>query len=356
MTEQVRVRPKKPSDVNAKSYEGIQSLRFLAAILVVVTHSFFYATERLVPTLGQWPYGGVGVDIFFVISGFVMVISSQKRLGAKNGWKYFAARRLVRIVPMYWIATASKIAIMVALPGAALHASLSPTHVLSSFFFVPTRNEDGRVEPLLGVGWTLTFEMFFYLIFGLALFVYAQKAVWIASALMTSLFIGSFFRPVDWPLWAVYLDSIVLYFVIGMLIAKAAQAGLSTRVLLPVAIVTGVVVAYGIISGDISMDPGSAQRFAFVTLLVAVTVAAEPFIAGRVPKVISFYGNASYSLYLFHPIVCPVVPVALSIIGVRVGWISVVGSIIVALVASAIVYRFVEDPLTRRLRKVSRFA
>lgn len=357
MAEQTRLRARAQPTSNAQSYDGIQALRFLAALLVVVTHSFFYATERLDPLFGQWPYGGVGVDIFFVISGFVMVVSSQRRLSSRDGWKYFAVRRIVRIVPMYWIATSAKVAVMLALPGAALHASLSTGHVLASYFFLPTRNDDGRVEPLLGVGWTLTFEMFFYLVFGLGLFLYARKTIWIASAILAALFIGSFFRPSDWPVWAVYLDSIVLYFAIGMWIAKAATNAKSTQILLSIASVSTLIAVVGIATtSGLNLDPGNVQRFALVTLLVAVVVALEPIIYGRLPKAISFYGNASYSLYLFHPIVAPIAPVALGVIGLRIGWLSVVGSIMVALIAAAAIYRFVETPLTRKLREQSKFA
>lgn len=357
MAEQVSLRVNALLTSKEQTYDGVQALRFLAALLVVVTHSFFYATERLDPSLGQWPYGGVGVDIFFVISGFVMVVSARKRLGSRDGWKFFAVRRLVRIVPMYWIATSAKVVVMLALPGAALHASLSMGHIVSSYFFLPTRNDEGRVEPLLGVGWTLSFEMFFYLVFGLGLFLYARKTIWIASAVLSALFIGSFFRPNDWPTWAVYLDSIVLYFVIGMWIAQAATSAKPKQILWSIASISTVIFMVGVATiGGLNLDPGNLQRFALVTLLVSAVVALEPVISGRLPKMISFYGNASYSLYLFHPIVAPIVPVAMGVIGVRLGWLSVMGSIVVSLIAAAAIYRFVERPLTNKLREQSKFA
>ena len=147
-------------DTTRLNYEGIQALRFVAALLVVVTHTTFYAHERLDNSFSVWGHGTVGVDIFFVVSGFVMMYSSQKFVGSRIGWQGFGMRRLIRILPMYWIATTVKLAALVLVPAAVLHAALDPQKVVMSYFLLPTRNVDGRVEPLLGVGWTLLFEMF----------------------------------------------------------------------------------------------------------------------------------------------------------------------------------------------------
>lgn len=338
------------------TYDGIQALRFFAALLVVVTHSFFYASERLVPGIGQWSYGGVGVDVFFVISGFVMVVSTAKRVDHPDVWKFYAVRRLVRIVPMYWIATTVKLLIMLVLPGAALHASLSTGHVISSYFFIPTRNVDGRVEPLLGVGWTLTFEMFFYLVFGLSLLLMARKAIWLASGVMAALAVCSLFRPGTWPTWAYYFDDIVLYFVVGMWIARIARLSIRKLLLGLVCVACFTIFAVDFVVQGFDFSPGSVQRFTLVCTLVSAVVALEPLLSGRVPRPIMFFGDASYTLYLFHPIVAPVVPVLLGIVGLRIGWLSVLGSICAALTAAAVIYVFVEKPLTKRLRGLSRYA
>src|SRR4051794_40777008 len=137
------------------TYTGVQALRFVAALLVVMTHATLYTSERLDDSLPVWHFGEVGVDIFFVISGFVMMVSTQRLVGRRDGWKYFWMRRTIRIVPLYWIATTIKLLALVVAPAAILHATLDPRDVVLSYLFLPSYNVDGLVQPLLGVGWTL---------------------------------------------------------------------------------------------------------------------------------------------------------------------------------------------------------
>jgi len=159
-----------PKQAVKSNYFGIQALRFIAAGLVLVTHSTFYASERLGTGGSVWHQGAVGVSIFFVISGFVMVVSTRKTWGQVNAWKAFILRRIIRIVPMYWTATTVKLICLLVVSSAVLHSKFDLQHIISSYFFVPTVNVEGEVKPLLAVGWTLYYEMFFYVIFAVALY------------------------------------------------------------------------------------------------------------------------------------------------------------------------------------------
>jgi len=331
-------------------FDGIQSLRFVAALLVVVTHSTFYAGERLDPSVPTWSLGTVGVDIFFVISGFVMVISTAGLEGAKDGWKYFGMRRLVRIVPMYWIATTIKLLTLVALPSAILHAQLDPGKTILSYLFLPSRNFEGRVEPLLGVGWTLTFEMFFYFVFTIALLVRA-KPIWFCAAVLSICALGNIFRPDEWAPVLVYLDPILLYFLVGMAVGQWTRDRCFHRLLgwMSYVIVLWLVIplADGEFSGG---DAYFLTRHICVAVLVIVVVACEGWMTGHVPRPVIYMGDASYSLYLFHPLIAPIVPVVLGIVGLRLGGLSVVLSIVAAVLGAALVFRFVEQPITRYLQ------
>jgi len=199
-------------------YSGVQGLRFVAALLVVVTHATLYTSERLNSALHVWTFGGIGVHIFFVISGFVMVISSGALTGRPNGWKYFAMRRVIRIVPIYWIATTVKLLTLIAVPSVVLHTKLDVTRTFLSYLFLPSRNIDGKVEPLLGVGWTLTFEVAFYAVFAVGLLLRINPLKFCGVVLSVAA-VGNMFRGGSWPAAAVYFDPLVLYFLAGMIIA-----------------------------------------------------------------------------------------------------------------------------------------
>lgn len=333
-------------------YSGVQVLRFVAALLVVVTHATLYTHERLDPSLELWLFGGVGVDIFFVISGFVMVMSSRAIVGRDDAWKYFAVRRLIRIVPIYWIATTVKLLTMLAASGLVLHADLG-WNVPLSYLFLPSTNVDGYVQPLLGVGWTLTFEMFFYTLFAVALLLRVDP-IKFCGVLLAAIAAVSVFRTDEWPAATTYFHPRVLYFLAGMLIAKYALDRVRGLAMVALGCIAALFVALhvsnALLNGQAIQWWDHVLRPVSVIVLVLVVVSAEPLIAGRLPRVMTYQGDASYSLYLFHPIIAPAVPVALSIVGFESSFLSIGLTVSVAVVAAALIFRFIEGPITKRLQ------
>jgi exopolysaccharide production protein ExoZ len=137
---------------------GLQYLRAAAALGVVGFHAS--ENSHLNLDLGQ-----AGVDLFFVLSGFLMWSITE----APTTPMAFFIGRIRRIVPVYWIATC--VVLVGALFSLFPAITLNTPHVLSSFFFIPARSpSNGHIWPLLVPGWTLNYEMFFYLIFSLVLF------------------------------------------------------------------------------------------------------------------------------------------------------------------------------------------
>jgi exopolysaccharide production protein ExoZ len=332
--------------MNAR-YEGVQALRFIAALLVVITHSTLYAGDRLDDSVEVWHFGEVGVDVFFTISGFVMMISAANLVARPNGWKFFGMRRLVRIVPMYWIATTVKVLTVLVMPGAALHSRLQPENAVLSYLFLPSWNSESRLEPVLGVGWTLTFEMFFYAVFTVALLLRVSP-FWMCASVMTALAIASRLRPHGGEYWPglFYLSPIVLYFVVGMAIGLWSRDRNHVRLALSLSGIFAIWAAVAFLRPDVSsMEWVWVLRKVVVSLSLLAVVAFERHLR-KISQPFVFFGNASYSLYLFHPLIAPMVPVALSFVGLRLGWLSVVGSVLVAVVVTALIYRFVEQPLT----------
>ncbi|WP_374413180.1 acyltransferase family protein, partial [Novosphingobium colocasiae] len=144
---------------------NIQALRALAALMVVVVH-----LETLAAPLGigagQLAPFAVGVDLFFVISGFIMVHTTARR---RQSPAAFLANRLLRIAPLYWTLTALLFALAVAAPGLLGATRADPVALLKSLAFIPGERADGTMRPVLFVGWSLNLEMAFYCVFALCL-------------------------------------------------------------------------------------------------------------------------------------------------------------------------------------------
>lgn len=243
---------------------------------------------------------------------------------------------------------------MFVLPAAVLHSAFDPGKIALSYLFLPSRNMDGNVEPTLGVGWTLIFEMMFYFVFAVALLLRVNVFA-LTGTVLGLMAAGSLLREgTDWPAWAVYFDPIVLYFLIGMAIGKASQIPAAMRYAPYLASLLGLgyFAASLLIPGfEFVAKSNHPLIFMLVSCIVLTVVWLEPFIKGRVPGVFLYLGAASYSLYLFHPLVAPLAPEILKRVGLSNSAVSVGMSILGALVVSLVIYRFVEKPLTGFLQK-----
>jgi len=167
---------------------SIQALRGFAVMLVVLFHIQHYVAGRLqLPNLlPRFDIGVAGVDVFFVISGFIMVYASERLFAQPGGVRVFCLRRIVRIVPMYWAATTVLLVYVLARYAdfGAVLGGAGRDYVIASYLFYPYVRPDGWGAPFLGVGWTLNYEMFFYAIFGLSLALPRRIAVPSVGALL----------------------------------------------------------------------------------------------------------------------------------------------------------------------------
>ena len=151
--------------------DGIQWLRAAAAALVVVEHAKnAISTEFLGlhpdrSPLSFFPFSA-GVDIFFVISGFIMAYSSAALFERQGGRRIFLLRRVARIVPIYWLVT-SLMLLMFAAMGSRMWSESGWSTIAAAYLFIPAANPDGAPFPLLVIGWTLNYEMAFYVVFAL---------------------------------------------------------------------------------------------------------------------------------------------------------------------------------------------
>jgi exopolysaccharide production protein ExoZ len=292
-----------------QQYSGVQILRFVAAMLVAAMH-ITQAISIHIPGLGDghyWAPGTAGVDIFFVISGFVMAMSTRTlpdRGPARKraGW-VFMKRRLLRIVPLYWFYTFLKAALVLALPALAVKSSIEPTHLAASLLFVPMMSPWGLVQPVLPVGWTLNFEMLFYTVFAVAIAIGAPRIRFCLLVFLSLFLAGQTFRGAV-PL-VFYAQSIIFEFVLGVGVAQVLMRygtpHAAVGVLLALA---GFVFMFGF---DWRTDGERLAPWGVGAAAVVLgTVWLESWIA-RAPgaKQLSFLGDASYSIYLSHPFVVP---------------------------------------------------
>lgn len=325
-----------------QNYQTIQMLRFVAASAVALTHVTFYIQTRVNPSIEIWKAGAQGVQLFFVISGFVMALSSGAISGKLVDWSDFILRRLVRIVPLYWVMNFVKLAILFLIPS-ALFAKPDWFNIFLSLFFIPSKNENGIIETFYGVGWTLNFEIFFYLI--IAFFLFFRVGVVLFSTLTLGFLLAlSSLRQDDWPSVTYLLHPYLANFIWGLLIAKLVSMKNMDKPLFGSVLV--ILSSYFIFIDQIfpTMSFLGVQYAALVMGLVMIESTAN----GKIPRLILFGGDVSYSLYLTHAMVGPIVVVAVNKLGMnsKFGLLSI--SYLMILVTAIVCHIYVE----RRLGKL----
>lgn len=333
-------------------FTGLQWLRFIAALLVVIMHATEAAHLRGIGE-GIWGLGSIGVDIFFVISGFVMALTTPDSPG-KGGRiqlaKDFLVRRLIRIVPLYWFYSVVKVGMVLAVPSLAMRTVLDPDHVLASFLFLPSMAPWGYVQPVLPVGWTLNFEMFFYLVFALAIALGVGR-LWFASLFFVCIMI---LNGVDSnrPALSFYAQDIVFEFILGVIIAKVVRSDYSLSPLV------GVLFLIAGLCGVWWPDwLGVQSRLVYwgvpCAFIVFAFVALEPWFVRSVSwgRRLVFWGDASYSIYLSHSFAVPAAVIVMIKCGVGEVVPVVIFAVVTSMVVGALSYVILEKPMTDLLRK-----
>ena len=284
---------------------SIQFLRFVAATLVVFVH----ATEatnvywsRSTPEMFSnfAVFGAVGVHIFFVISGFIMFYTTQNRFGRTSNAKSFLIRRLIRIYPIFWIYTVLYLVVR----GVFMHPyDLSISQIFASTLLVP-----GFAPSVIGPGWTLPFEMFFYLCFSVVMLLSFRAGIAILTTVFVVLVgIGSFLEN-DNPILKLVTNSLLLEFLFGVWVGIFVTYGppVHRRIANVFLVLAFLGFSVGFFVGFFRY-PSVIMWGIPSALLIAGVVLQER--NGAAPKFVTkfaFFGDSSYSLYLLHVIVIDV--------------------------------------------------
>ena len=375
-----------PNQETKSTFTGIQALRFVAAMLVVLAHSTAMVNERMHLDMFKWRAGWSGVDIFFVISGFVMAISSGGLMQRANGWKIFLTRRLIRIVPLYWVATTLKLATILALPTLALDSPLELWNTIASYLFIPTFDDKSLLAaPLLKVGWTLNYEMLFYAIFTMALFLGKSPLKFTAAIFAIAVAINLFSTPSVAYAYG-FLEPILMEFVMGMLVAKlctrvnninvGVNTGLNTGLNIGAKNFIDKLLQYisttkvGAIIGALALvicftimfncaEQPMWWRWAYWGLpsmiIVTVVALAEPALRKVMPKILATLGDSSYSLYLFHTFTVPLLGTLMIKLKIMQPTFALAACIVISPLVCLAIYAWFELPMTTQLKKSAHF-
>lgn len=348
----------RPSDRVA----SIQAMRGIAALLVVAVHACDLARFRhteLHDALGALSspgfysdFGASGVDLFFVISGFVMAMVMMRTAAVDRA--RFVRNRLLRIVPLYWTVT-----LVFAAERLLLGRPIAPAALLSTVTFVPLWGAHGLVQPILPVGWTLGFELFFYAALLPALAAPASRRLGIALGTVATLALAGLVLPIGGTALAQLMNPIWFEFAlgIGLFWAYRGAAHLPARrsVLLSGLALLALGAAVRIVPDVLPpaiLDEGAGVRRACAWGLPWAMVLYGLLGRGEsVPmRYLGALGDASYSLYLVH--LALFLPIELLL---PAGWIA---PDLLSLLAAGLAvgaglacHRYVERPMLTAIRR-----
>ncbi len=342
-----------------REYRGVQALRAVAALTVVAGHSTDYLAVQngSLPPVFHYLHGPAGVDIFFVISGFVMAVSAERLRSRQHPARLFLWRRMIRIVPLYWLLTVVRYVAAWVRPTLSVHGRPALRELVGSLAFVPYRGLDGQVHPLLPVGWTLSFEMMFYLLFAAALAVRGGYATVLAPTIFL-LAAANVLREPSWPVWTALVNPIVLEFLAGVGVGVLVLRERLPRRWTGVAMAVAGLVVLGFM---IPSPPAISRPLVWgtgATALVLGMVVLEPVVGPRLPGWLLALGDASYSIYLMQSFVFPPLDGLLARVAPKMvhqrpemaGLLVIVSGVACSAGAGWLVYRSVEQPLGRLLR------
>lgn len=287
-----------------KNLCNIQALRGVAVLAVMLFHlqgiERKYSADHLLPDIFQ--LGAAGVDIFFLISGFIMMTVTSSLQPGDRTVRHFLTMRIIRIYPLYWLVSASILTGILVKPDLVSNFPSEKDYLPKAFLLLPQEH-----LPLLSVGWTLVHEMYFYVVFSLLLLLpAAQRGKWLAAWSTLCLAAYLLLEPTQKEPWRYLVTNpLTLEFTAGCFVAM-----LLGRKSLPYPgwlVLAGCMLAvaswqYWASGHDDEFPVGGIRVACFLlpcALILAGTVSLErqqKILPGWLQKT----GDASYSLYLTH--------------------------------------------------------
>jgi exopolysaccharide production protein ExoZ len=337
---------------------SIQLLRFVAAAMVVVYHAIVYIGPGSVSGFPEALYeyawiGATGVHIFFIISRFIMVLTSRTVFAAEGATRRFITRRFIRIYPIYWI-----VALLYVVSGSVgvISLELNPTSTAFSLLLLP-----GYGPTIISPGWSLVYEVYFYLVFAFILLLPRRAALWTLTIFFVASVTLGVTTNIDQlnALFKHMTNVLLIEFLAGALLAAWYLSGrmpeqLSNGRYLASVLATAIL---------LFMFAPTFQKFGIPDvvgfgvpsfLLVVVAVASE-----RTAKIratiarFAWLGDSSYAVYLVHVLVIQLLlpPMQPQIFGWGGLLVATVLAIVASIVTGLVLHLYLEAPLLIRLRR-----
>ena len=346
-----------------KNLQLIQVLRGIASLLVVFLHSTRASMETLhTDFLGNFfLFGGAGVDIFFVLSGFIITYTNIKYVGKGDYFPTFSRRRIVRIYPTYWIIISLFLLLQVILPAFyRSHFNFDIKNILTTYLLLPDH------VMVNGVSWTLSYEIFFYVLFSLSFFIPGKKwgfyiaMAYVAVIILLSASGNNFENSNSWLNLITYPMNVEFFMGVT---AAVLIPRLGKNIGVPFICIGSVLFLVSAIISDLGyvLVPNTFNRVILFGvpsfLIITGVVKYELNKKIKVPGILLSLGEASYSLYLLH---LPLIVAAVKIISKA----NITGNIsihfllllIICIICygSILFYKFVEKPIISKLNSLRR--
>lgn len=316
--------------------QSIQMLRGLAAVLVVISHfgpieKKYFASQILPESVNL---GMSGVDLFFVISGFVMVAVTRGKGGFPDTAR-FLWNRAVRIFPTYWVYFAITLAVFLVKPG-WVNSSYGTPDLVRSFFLLQTST------PLIAVAWSLTCELWFYIVFACMLVLPVKRVHFL---IVWAVILLAFHSP-EVPLHAFGLE-----FILGALVASAYFAGIRVSKRLCGAVVfAGAAFAVNTIFPMPDLPRAVVFGLPYAALVLFLVQAERDGM--RFPRFSVVLGDASYSVYLSHVLVLSAIGKIVFAFNLPSSPSVLIAMFSTSMLSALLAYRWIELPTIALARKV----
>ena len=314
---------------------NLQLLRAFAALNVVLFHAIetsatYGYQANFISALGGW--GANGVDIFFVISGFVMLFT---QLDNKRSVRDFLIFRAIRIIPIYWFLTLLVIAIYAVAPFVFREMVISTKWALASFGFLS--NAIVEKHPIVYVGWTLEWEMMFYLVFGLSLW-FRSWTITLFSTCAALLGIAFFVS-----------NFILVEFIAGLFIALLYKRHGYHRYGIVSLILGSVLLSLSLFDSVNLLTDSRIIMWGLPSIFIVYGVISAPQIKSKVGKLL---GDASYSIYLIQMLSIPVYYKFLSALNIQMNNdLLVIACLVATAMGGVVMYLILEKPMISFLKK-----